>query len=179
MSEKMLTPAALTSPGHAGMLGYTYGGMGNPGNFECICSCGWQSTWEEWYTPLDTPIADIPGLYEEFAREVQEAGGMREWNAQREDCRYGNREQALADLLAHLGLSIDQVRGQAANLVQERTESLSHLIRATADECDNLHDAVESIQEADDRLRLAERLVKFLGETEPDPLIGLPEHSPK
>ena len=174
MPEQMLTPAALTSPGHAGILGYTYGGMGNRGNFDCICTCGWQSTWEEWYPPLDTPVADVPGLYEEFVREVQEAGGMRAWNAQRDDYRYGNREQALADLLAHLGLSIQQARAQAAYLVQEHTESLVQLIRATAGQCDDLHDAVKGIQEADSRLHKAERLVQFLDDTQPDPFIGLP-----
>lgn len=166
-------PAPLTVPGHSAALGYTYGGMGNPGSLDCLCSCGWSSRWEEWGFSLDVPITEIPGLAKDFVQTVVDVGGMREWNAQRENCRFGDTEQALADILDHLGLTIQQARAQTRRLIHERTVVLAEALRQAASETENLHEWVARIQEADQRLDEAERLSEFLERVTPDPFIGL------
>ena len=170
MPERQL-PGPFESAGHRAEIGYTGGGMGNPGSYTCECSCGWRSTWEELRVPIDTPI-EKSGFVQYFIDEVQAAGGMRSWNAVYPARKMGRVEQALGETLEHLRVTTDQARGAAASRVHDSMEQLRALLNTGAG--DDLQGKVNQIVGAAAALDNAQAAAAYLDSVEPDARAGMP-----
>jgi len=170
MPERIL-PGLYESAGHRVEIGYTGGGMGNPGSFTCACSCGWRSTWDELRVPIDTPIEDT-GFVQYFVDEVHAAGGMRFWNAAHPASKMGRVEQALGETFEHLGVTIDQVRDAASSRVHDSLGHLRSLLNSGMG--DDMQKKVGQINGAAAALDNAQTAATYLGSIEPDIRAGMP-----